>query len=395
MSLLQPPSLIQCLFAAMLRSHSPNAHLVARLLARYVLNFPTWYWLTDSWCEQLCYDDCPSCPHYMCDDLANHLTVCVSLHAEWEPPTFEISASGSGPETTTVVAMPPIRTETVTQTIWNLPSTIVSAVPMPSTQTITIYPPVTVTAVPASTVYVTAVPASTVYVTAVPASTVYVNPPVRSTSTVFISPPQPSTVYVYPSTTAHRVFEIPLTQTTTITRTIRQTRATAAPLSRRGATAQTCTPCEGNPNCDVCCSYYPDIFVRRILTNSHQQMCTFVCNDCEHLVCTNDDTPGQNICVEFDLDRFTTEIRDAHMASNETLGQATSLLVRDGGSYLASFKSDSQAADYERTDDVQPPVSNGPSPYFEFNDADCVECGQGEDCVRYSLHLPSIFFAAG
>jgi hypothetical protein len=160
----------------------------------------------------------------MCSDLANHLTVCMNLHAEWEPPTFDISASGSGPETTTVVAMPPIRTETVTQTVWNLPQTIVSAVSAPTTQTITIYPPVVsqttmyspyvaaVTMAPPKTV----VPVTRVYVSTLPqVSTVYVNPPVGSTSTVYVDSPvgSTSTVYVDPTSTSTVYVDPPSTST--------------------------------------------------------------------------------------------------------------------------------------------------------------------------------------
>jgi hypothetical protein len=253
----------------------------------------------------LCWRDCPSCSHYMCNDLANHLTVCMSLRAEWKPPAFEISASGSKPEMTTVVAMPPIRTETVTRTVWNLPSTIVSAVPVPTTHTWTVYPEVVshttlyspyvshITMSPPKTVvdvtkiYVSAVPqVSTVYVNPPVASTstVYVNSPVASTSTVYVVPQSPpvstlivappqistvtvslppapstSTVFVYPqpvpspSTSSRTVIEIPMTQTTTLTRTLaRQARATAAPLSRRSAfTEALCLPCENNPDCEV------------------------------------------------------------------------------------------------------------------------------------------------
>jgi hypothetical protein len=177
----------------------------------------------------MCYIDCPECVHYMCNDLANHLTVCMSLRAEWKPPTFEISASGAGPQTTTVMSMPPVTTVTAVETIYQVPKTVCGTVTKPQIITVTLPAPPT------------------------QPTTVIVSPP--RTSTVIVYSAQPHIVTVYPpiSTSSRTVIEIPLTQTTTLTRTMdRQARATAAPLTRRSAfTEATCLPCEENADCDV------------------------------------------------------------------------------------------------------------------------------------------------
>jgi hypothetical protein len=193
----------------------------------------------------MCYLDCPECVHYMCNDLANHLTVCMSLRAEWKPPTFDISASGAGPQTATVISMPPVTTVTAVETIYQVPETVCGTVTKPQIITVTLPTPRTQT--------------TTVIVSPPRTSTVIVYPAQPSTVTVVAVPPVTSTLTVYtmpaplPSTSSRTVIEIPLTQTMTITKTMgRQARETAAPLSRRSAfTEATCLPCEDNADCEV------------------------------------------------------------------------------------------------------------------------------------------------
>jgi hypothetical protein len=115
---------------------------------------------------------------------------------------------------------------------------------------------------------------------------------------------------------------------------------------------------------------------------------------------------SQNVCVDFEPSFNLIEARDVSKTSNETLGQAVSLLVRDGGSNIVLLRPSPEhpadAITNEHTIGIQPGVSSGPSPYFEFNDADCVECDEEADCTvspsnvpyPFSLSFCLFFFAA-
>jgi hypothetical protein len=138
----------------------------------------------------------------MCSDLANNLTVCMSLRAEWKPPTFDIPASSAGPQTTTVISMAPVTTVTAVETIYQVPQTVCGTVTRPEVITVTVP-----------------------------------------------TPPQPQIVTVYPQPQPRPLNLI----TVTLPRPLpRQARETAAPLSRRSAfTEATCLPCEDNADCEV------------------------------------------------------------------------------------------------------------------------------------------------
>ncbi|KAG9191987.1 hypothetical protein G6011_10721 [Alternaria panax] len=154
-----------------------------------------------------CHNDCAECEKFLCNDLATHLTVCMSVRSKWQPPSFNISAS-SPSETTTVVVMPQPGTATTTQTV--IYSTIISTISTPSVSTViglpTPSPPVvtvTVSAPTVSTTTVIVVPqVSTTTIAPVPQapliSTVVVAPPRPQVSTVTVisQPPQLSTVTI-------------------------------------------------------------------------------------------------------------------------------------------------------------------------------------------------------
>jgi hypothetical protein len=116
------------------------------------------------------------------------------------------------------------------------------------------------------------------------------------------------------------------------------------------------------------------------------------------MICKNS-ANGQDVCVDFEPSFNLLEARDAYQAANETLGQAASLLVRDGGGYAVPLRPDPLQRPADQWDPehkpepiigVQPPVSDSPAPYFEFSDADCQECGEGDDCtVSQSRNNPS------
>jgi hypothetical protein len=111
------------------------------------------------------------------------------------------------------------------------------------------------------------------------------------------------------------------------------------------------------------------------------------------MICKNS-ANGQDVCVDFEPSFNLLEARDASQAANETLGQAASLLVRDGGGYVVPLrpldKYEGGADHSEPTIGVQPPVSDSPAPYFEFSDNDCQECGEGGDCpVSLPCDTPS------
>jgi hypothetical protein len=238
----------------------------------------------------------------------------MSVRSRWQPPNFNISASGPS-ETTTVVVMPQPETTNSTQTV--VYSTVISTISTPSVYTVTILPtpsPPVVTAtvsVPAigTTTAVVVPQASTVITTTivsvpqVPLSTVTLYPQAPHISTVIVAPlpPQITTVTVIsqrpqfqtntvsirkstitvqkpastvtyhyqdpastiviqpPTVTASRspsVIEIPMTMISTATHTVvRSVRAVQTPAStspRDSAMAKlTCETCDGNLECDV------------------------------------------------------------------------------------------------------------------------------------------------
>ncbi|CAN9113568.1 unnamed protein product [Alternaria alternata] len=357
-----------------------------------------------------CHNDCAECEKFVCNDLAAHLTVCMSIRSKWQPPSFNISASAPS-ETTTVVVMPQPGTTTTTQTV--LYSTSISTTPPPSVSTVTIStipsPPaitVTASAPPASTTTVVVVPQDPTTITTtilsvppIPLSTVTVYPqapqnsavivssPRLQTSTVIVVPqrpqsstvtvtrqrPQPSTVtvekpastivYHYqdpastvvvqpPTVTASRspsVIEIPMTMITTATHTVaRSVRAvhTPAPMSSRDIAMAKTT-------CNTCDG------------NTECDGCDFTCDeDCFYFLC-KDAVSGSEVCVSVPEDAKAFKANDASMTPSDFLGSAAMLLVLDDAEDSTSNASASH---------LQPAVSNGTRPNFAFAEEDCYLC---------------------
>ncbi|CAN9320756.1 unnamed protein product [Alternaria alternata] len=357
-----------------------------------------------------CHNDCAECEKFVCNDLAAHLTVCMSIRSKWQPPSFNISASAPS-ETTTVVVMPQPGTTTTTQTV--LYSTSISTTPPPSVSTVTIStipsPPaitVTASAPPASTTTVVVVPQDpttitttilsvppiplntvTVYPQAPQNSAVIVSSPRLQTSTVIVVPqrpqsstvtvtrqrPQPSTVtvekpastivYHYqdpastvvvqpPTVTASRspsVIEIPMTMITTATHTVaRSVRAvhTPAPMSSRDIAMAKTT-------CNTCDG------------NTECDGCDFTCDeDCFYFLC-KDAVSGSEVCVSVPEDAKAFKANDASMTPSDFLGSAAMLLVLDDAEDSTSNASASH---------LQPAVSNGTRPNFAFAEEDCYLC---------------------
>ncbi|KAF1832695.1 hypothetical protein BDW02DRAFT_416776 [Decorospora gaudefroyi] len=157
-----------------------------------------------------CYMDCDDCEHFLCNDMATYLTVCMSVRSQWQPPSLNISAYGSDLYTT-VVAMAQASTLTTTATIM-----VASAPPSPSASTST----------STSTVFAVSPPAlssgpSTVFVfpsvPSISTSTEFAVPQVPSVSTVL--EPSFTTVFAVPQVpSVSTVFAVPqATQLTTIT----------------------------------------------------------------------------------------------------------------------------------------------------------------------------------
>ncbi|KAL1800512.1 hypothetical protein ACET3X_000854 [Alternaria dauci] len=217
-----------------------------------------------------CHDDCAECDKFLCNDLAAHLTVCMSVRSKWQPPSFNVSASAPS-ETTTVVIMPQPETTTTTQTV--VVSTLVSTISTPEVSTVTVLP----------------IPSPVV-------DTVTVSVPTVSTTTVIVAPQIPTAVI----TTIISVPQVPLIRAA----------HTPAPMSPREIVLDkiTCDTCEDNLDCDGC---------------------NFTCGEeCFHFICKGlvDDF---DFCVSVPGNAGVSEANNTSMTPSDFLGPAAMLLVLD------------------------------------------------------------------
>ncbi|KAI4662192.1 uncharacterized protein J4E79_004479 [Alternaria viburni] len=160
----------------------------------------------DQTCPE-CHADCAECDKYLCNNLATHMTVCMSVRSKWQPPGFNVSASGPSETTTTTETVvistvvgptsSPVVTVTVSAPLTSTTTVVVAPQSSPCTTTTTSIPVVTSTV----TVVTQRPQTSTV--------TVISQRPQTSTVTVVAQRPQITTVVV----TAPRV------QTTTVVMT--------------------------------------------------------------------------------------------------------------------------------------------------------------------------------
>ncbi|KAI4929778.1 hypothetical protein J4E85_004397 [Alternaria conjuncta] len=160
----------------------------------------------DQTCPE-CHADCAECDKYLCNNLATHMTVCMSVRSKWQPPGFNVSASGPSETTTTTETVvistvvgptsSPVVTVTVSAPLTSTTTVVVAPQSSPCTTTTTSIPVVT------STVTVVTQRPQTKTVTVISQR------PQTSTVTVVAQRPQITTVVV----TAPRV------QTTTVVMT--------------------------------------------------------------------------------------------------------------------------------------------------------------------------------
>ncbi|KAI4624322.1 uncharacterized protein J4E87_005823 [Alternaria ethzedia] len=169
----------------------------------------------DQTCPE-CHADCAECDKYLCNNLATHMTVCMSVRSKWQPPGFNVSASGPSETTTTTETVvistvvgptsSPVVTVTVSAPVTSTTTVVVAPQSSPCTTTTTSIPVVT------STVTVVTQRPQTKTVTVISQR------PQTSTVTVVAQRPQITTVVVTAPQvqTTTVVMTAPRVQTTTV-----------------------------------------------------------------------------------------------------------------------------------------------------------------------------------
>ncbi|KAH6872874.1 hypothetical protein BKA58DRAFT_456560 [Alternaria rosae] len=372
----------------------------------------------DQTCPE-CHADCAECDKYLCNNLATHTTVCMSVRSKWQPPGFNVSASGPSETTTTtqtvvistiVPTSSPVVTVTVSAPITSTTTVVVAPQSSPCTTTTTSIPLVTTSTVTVvtqrpqtSTVTVVAQRPQTTTVTVVtqrpqtgvvtvvaqqpqtktvtvqkPASTVIYQQP-GTTSIVTVQNPASTVIYQQPGTTSIVTYHYQDPASTIVLQppTVTASRSphvleipvtvitTATHTVARSVRAnQTPAPMSrhdsiiAKPICDACDD------------NPECDRCDFACDQgCERFLC-KDPLSEAELCVAYLEDAEASKAYATSMASGDFLGSAAMLLVLAGDETPSSNTS---------TTHLQPAISNGTRPNFSFAEEDCYLCESGDE----------------
>ncbi|KAI4634743.1 hypothetical protein J4E83_002063 [Alternaria metachromatica] len=303
----------------------------------------------DQTCPE-CHADCAECDKYLCNNLATHMTVCMSVRSKWQPPGFNVSASGPSETTTTTETVvistvvgptsSPVVTVTVSAPLTSTTTVVVAPQSSPCTTTTTSIPVVT------STVTVVTQRPQTKTVTVISQR------PQTSTVTVVAQRPQITTVVV----------TAPQVQTTTVVMTAPRVQTTTVVVAAPQIQINTVTV--EKPASTV---IYQQPGTTSIVTG-----CDFACDEdqgCEHFLC-KDPLSEAEICISLLEDAEASKAYDTSMASGDSLGSAAMLLVLAG---------DDAPTSNTTTTHLQPAISNGTRPDFSFADEDCYLCESGDE----------------
>ncbi|KAI4633286.1 hypothetical protein J4E80_000651 [Alternaria sp. BMP 0032] len=311
------------------------------------------------------------------------------VRSKWQPPGFNVSASGPSETTTTTETVvistvvgptsSPVVTVTVSAPLTSTTTVVVAPQSSPCTTTTTSIPVVTSTVTvvtqrpqtktvtvisqrpQTSTVTVVAQrpQITTVVMTAprVQTTTVVVAAPQIQINTVTVEKPASTVIYQQPGTTSIVTVQNPAS--TVVYQQPGTTSTVTYHYQDPASTIMLQPP-------TVTASRSPHVLEIPVTG------CDFACDEdqgCEHFLC-KDPLSEAEVCISFLEDAKASKAYDTSMASGDFLGSAAMLLVLAG---------DDAPTSNTTTTHLQPAISNGTRPDFSFADEDCYLCESGDE----------------